>query len=403
MSSPADGALDGMRVLELGSLLAGPFAGRLLGDLGAEVVKVEAPGKPDPLRDWGLAEPGSRPLWWSVIARNKKCVTLDLRQPEGQDLLVELVQRADVLIENFRPGTLERWNLGWNRLSEANPGLVLCRISGYGQDGRFANRAGYASVAEAFSGLRYLNGFPDGPPPRTGVSLGDSLGSLFAVQGILAALVRRGADPEHRGQVIDVSLVDACFALLESVVPEYDRLGAVREPSGTGIRGVAPSNIFRSNDGTWMVIAANQDTVFERLCTAIGQPELGSDPRFCDHRARGDNQELLDQIIAAWASRHDAQEIESLLNEAGVVCGPVNTIADVFAHPYFRERELLLEHEDAVLGHFIGPGIVPRLSETPGRVRWTGPLEPGTHNTEVFGELGIDGAALADLQSRRVI
>jgi formyl-CoA transferase len=402
-AAPSDGPLQGVRVLELGSLLAGPFAGRLLGDLGADVTKVEAPGKPDPLRDWGIAEREGRPLWWSVLARNKKCITLDLRQTEGQELLLELARRADVVIENFRPGTLERWNLGWDRLSAANPGLVLCRISGYGQDGRYGNRAGYASVAEAFSGLRYLNGFPGGPPPRIGLSLGDSLGSLFAVQGILAALVRRNADPEQRGQVIDVALVDACFALLESVVPEYDRFSAVREPSGTGIKGVAPSNIFRSRDGTWMVIAANQDTVFERLCTAIGRPELSAEPRFCDHRARGENQEALEELIADWASEHDAREIDELLNDAGVVCGPVNTIADVFAHPYFHERELLLEHEDAQLGRFVGPGIVPRFSDSPGRVRWTGPLEPGAHNSELYGELGLDEAALDDLRKRGVI
>jgi formyl-CoA transferase len=230
------GPLTGMRMVELGTLLAGPFAGRLLGDMGAEVLKVEAPGKPDPLRDWGHARYEGRSLWWPVQSRNKKCITLNLREPRGQELLLELVRVADVVTENFRPGTLERWNLGYDRLSEANPGIVLARISGYGQTGPYAERAGFASVAEAMGGLRYINGFPGEAPPRTGISLGDSLAAMFAVQGILAALYRRDAlNGDGRGQVVDVSLMEASFALLESAVPEYDRLGIVRQPSGTGL------------------------------------------------------------------------------------------------------------------------------------------------------------------------
>ena len=397
------GPLAGVRVVELGALLAGPFAARLLADLGADVVKVEAPGKPDPVRRWGLADDAGHPLLWPILARNKRCVTLNLREAEGQDLLVELLRDTDAVIENFRPGTLERWNLGWERLSEASPGLILCRISGFGQSGRYAHRPGYASVAEAVSGLRYLNGFPGGPPPRVGVSLGDSLGAMFAVQGILAALHRRERDPGRRGQVVDVSLVDACFALLESVVPEYDRLGAVREPSGTGLKGIAPSNIFCSRDGKWMVIAANQDTVFVRLCAAIGRPGLADDPRYRDHVARGEHQDELERIIADWAAQHDAAEIDSALDKAGVVCGPVNTIAEVFSDPYFRERGLLLEHEHAEIGTFLGPGIIPRFSETPGRIRWAGSIEPGSHNASVYAELGLDDEAIADLHQRGIV
>jgi formyl-CoA transferase len=399
----ASGPLTGLRVIELGTLLAAPFAGRLIADLGAEVVKVEAPGKPDPVRDWGLSDESGPALLWPVLARNKRLITLNLREPEGQDLLVELVRRADGVIENFRPGTLERWNLGWDRLSEANPSLILCRISGYGQEGRYAQRAGYASVAEAISGLRYLNGFPDGPPPRAGISLGDSLGAMFAVNGLLAALYRRNDDTERRGQVVDVSLVDACFALLESVVPEYDRLGAVRQPSGTGLKGIAPSNIFRSRDGKWMVIAANQDTVFQRLCAAMRSPELASDPRFRTHVARGENQEAIEQIIAEWAAEHDAAEIDTALETAGVVCGPINTVADVFADPYFRERGLLVQHEHPELGPVTVPGVIPRFSDTPGGIRWVGHASPGADNESVYGELGVDGASLAELRNRGVI
>ena len=273
---PTDGPgpLAGVRVVELGMLLAGPFTGRLLGDMGAEIIKVEPPGQPDPLRDWGHASYEGRSLWWPVQSRNKKCVTLNLREERGQELLLELVEHSDVLVENFRPGTLERWNLAPERLWEANRGLVIARVSGYGQTGPYAPRAGFASVSEAMGGIRYINGFPGEPPPRIHISLGDSLAGMFAVQGILAALYRRDALGGGRGQVVDVSLMEACFALLESMVPEYDRLGIVRGPGGTGLKGVAPSNIFKSSDGNWMVIAANADKVFGRLCEAMGRPEL---------------------------------------------------------------------------------------------------------------------------------
>jgi formyl-CoA transferase len=264
-------------------LLAGPFAGRLLGDLGAEVIKVEPPGKPDPLRDWGKARYEGRSLWWPVQSRNKKCITLDLHTERGQQLLLELAQHADVLLENFRPGTLERWNIGPDRLWEVNPRLVVCRVSGYGQTGPYASRAGFASVAEAMGGLRHINGFPGEAPPRLHISLGDSLAGIFAALGILAALHRRDGLGFGRGQVVDVSLIESCFALLESTVPEYDRLGIVRGPSGMGLDGIAPSNSFMSSDGKWIVIAANADNVFRRLCAAMEQPELADDPRFATH------------------------------------------------------------------------------------------------------------------------
>jgi formyl-CoA transferase len=398
------GPLAGVRVLELGMLLAGPFTGRLLGDMGAEIIKVEPPGKPDPLREWGKARYKGRSLWWGVQSRNKKCVTLDLRTERGQELLLELAKECDVLVENFRPGTLEKWKLGWEQLQDANPALVLCRVSGYGQTGPYAPRAGFASVAEAMGGIRHLNGFPGEPPPRVHLSLGDSLAGMFAVQGILAALYRRDALGGGRGQVVDVSLLESCFALLESTVPEYDRLGIVRGPGGTGLKGVAPSNIFRSRDGKWMVIAANADNVFGRLCAAMGQPELAEDERFSTHLARGDYQEEIEAIVAEWAAMLDADEIDRILNEAGVICGPIYTIADIFEDEHFQARDMLVEHEDPEFGTYIGPGIVPKFSETPGAVRWSAPWEHGSHNREVFGGLlGLSDEALAELAEEGVL
>ncbi len=398
------GPLAGVRMIELGTLLAGPFAGRLLGDMGAEVIKIEPPGKPDPLRDWGQARYEGRSLLWPVQARNKKCITLNLREQRGQELMLELVRKADVVSENFRPGTLERWDLGYDRLAEANPGVVLARISGYGQTGPYAERAGFASVAEAMGGLRYINGFPGEAPPRTGISLGDSLAAMFAVQGILAALYHRDVLGDGRGQVIDVSLMEASFALLESTVPDYDRLGIVREPSGTRIKGIAPSNIFKSRDGLWVVIAANADNVFRRLCSAMGRPELADDPRFATHLARGENEAGIDGIVAEWTVQHDAAEIDRLLNEAGVVCGPIYTIAEIFEDPQFQARNMLVEHIDPEFGAFIGPGIVPKFSETPGEVRWSGTWQEGSHNEEIYcGLLGLASDELEELREAGVV
>jgi crotonobetainyl-CoA:carnitine CoA-transferase CaiB-like acyl-CoA transferase len=398
------GPLAGVRLVELGQLLAGPFTGRLLGDLGAEIIKVEPPGQPDPIRQWGKARYRGRSLWWPVQSRNKKCITLNLRTERGQELLLELVRRSDVLTENFRPGTLERWNLGWDRLSEANPKLILARISGYGQTGPYAERAGFASVAEAMGGIRYISGFPGEPPPRIHLSLGDSLAGLFAAQGILAALYKRDALGFGRGQVIDVSLLESCFALLESMVPEYDRLKTVREPQGTNLKGIAPSNIFRSKDDKWIVIAANADKVFGRLSQAIGRPELATDPRFSTHLARGENQDEIEGIIAEWARAHTADEIDRTLNDAGVICGPVYTIADIFADEHFWARGMLLRHEDPEFGEYIGPGITPKFSETPGEVRWSATWDEGSHNREVYcGLLGLSDAEIAALGEEGVL
>lgn len=398
------GPLTGIRILELGSLLAGPFAGRLLADLGAEVIKIESPHRLDPMRHWGQGEFKGRSLWWPIQSRNKKCVTLDLSKERGQSLLLELAKTCDAIIENFRPGTLEKWNLSFEALSEANPRIILTRVSGYGQTGPYKDRAGYASVAEAMGGLRHVNGYPAQPPPRMGISLGDSLGSLFAVQGTLAAIYRRDALGGARGQVVDVSLLESCFALLESAVPEYDVLGQVREPAGRRLKGIAPSNLFRSKDLKWVVIAANQDTVFKRLCEAIEEPQLVEDERFSSHNSRAENQEEIEGIIESWVSKRSADDVLRILNEAGVACGSVYTIADIFADEHYQAREMLVEHHDAELGTLIGPGVVPKFGETPGQVRWSGPWEPGAHNEEVFcGVLGLTDTDLLHLKQKGVI
>jgi formyl-CoA transferase len=398
-------ALAGIRVIELGSIIAGPFCGRLLADHGADVIKIEAPGSPDPLRDWGQAEQEGHHFFWTVHARNKRCITLDMRRPEGQEIFLRLIDVADVLVESFRPGTLEKWGLAPEELATRNPGLVVARVSGYGQTGPMSSRPGYASVAEAVSGMRYLNGYPGGPPPRPALSIGDSLAGMFAAQGVLMALLARERDPRRTGQVVDVALTEACLALLESSIPDYDRGGVVREPSGTRLTGIAPSNLYQSADGRWMVIAANQDTVFARLCTAMDRPELITDPRFRSHTARGRHQDEIDAIVAEWASRHDAETLTSVLEAAGVVVGPVNTVAEVVRDPQFQARDMLVPHFDEGIGaDVLGPGVVPKLSATPGSVRWAGPPHPGTHNAEVYGELlGLAAPHLHELEASGVI
>ncbi len=392
------GPLDGIRVIEVGTLISGPFAGRLLGDMGAEVIKIEPPGFPDPLRTWGQAELNGHHFFWTVHARNKKAVTLNLRGAKGREVFLDLVERSDIIVENFRPGTLEKWGLGYDVLRQRNPGIILVRVSGYGQTGPQAHKAGYASVAEAASGLRYMNGFPGGPPPRLALSLGDSLAGMFAVQGALAALYRRTVTGE--GQVVDAALTESCLAVQESTIPDYDVGGVVRGPSGTRLEGIAPSNIYRTADGSWVVIAANQDTVFRRLCAAMGRPELATDDRFANHVARGRNQDELDKIIADWASEREPGEIIATLSDAGVISGPINTVAEVVEDPQLRARGMIAEHwDERVERTVLGPGVVPVLSATPGTIRNAGPARPGQHNDDVY--IGLMGRTEAELDTLR--
>ena len=401
--SPPAGPLDGIRVLEVGTLISGPFAGRLLGDMGAEVIKIEPPGAPDPLRTWGQAELNGHHFFWTVHARNKKAVTLDLRVPRGRELFLELVEKSDIVVENFRPGTLEKWGLGYDVLRERNRGIILVRVSGYGQTGPDAHKAGYASVAEAASGLRHMNGFPGGPPPRLALSLGDSLAGMFAAQGALAALYRRTVTGD--GQVVDAALTEACLAVQESTIPDYDVGGVVRGPSGTRLEGIAPSNIYPTADGSWVVIAANQDTVFRRLCQAMGQPELATDERFADHVARGRNQDELDKIIGAWAGSREPGDIIATLSEAGVIAGPINTVAEVVEDPQLQARGMIADHWDERIGRNVkGPGVIPVLTETPGTIRRAGSAHPGQHNDEIIGALlGHTEAELHQLRTEGVL
>jgi formyl-CoA transferase len=397
------GPLDGIRVIEVGTLISGPFAGRLLGDMGAEVIKIEPPGTPDPLRTWGQAELDGHHFFWTVHARNKKAATLNLREAKGRELFLDLVERSDIIVENFRPGTLEKWNLGYEVLRDRNRGIILVRVSGYGQTGPEAHKAGYASVAEAASGLRHMNGFPGGPPPRLALSLGDSLAGMFAAQGAMAALYRRTLTGE--GQIVDAALTEACLAVQESTIPDYDIGGVVRGPSGTRLEGIAPSNIYRSADGSWVVIAANQDTVFRRLCGAMGQPELASDDRFSNHGARGRNQDELDKIIGDWAAQRAPADIIATLSEAGVISGSINTVAEVVADPQLNSRGMIADHWDERIKRNVkGPGVVPVLSETPGTIRNAGPARPGQHNDEIYHELlGKTDEEIAALRAEGVL
>jgi crotonobetainyl-CoA:carnitine CoA-transferase CaiB-like acyl-CoA transferase len=397
-----DGPLQGVRVVEFGQLLAGPFVGTLLGDFGADVIKVEPPPAGDAMRDWGRLRHRDRSLWWSILARNKRSVTLNLRSEEGQRIALRLASEADVVLENFRPGTMERWGLAPDDVHAVSPGVVYARVTGYGQTGRYRDRPGFAAGGEAISGLRHINGYPGQAPPRYGISLGDTLAAQSAFQSILLALYARDARGAQ-GQVVDASITDACFAMTESAVLEFEQTGTVREPTGPRLPRIAPSNVYRSSDGKWVVIAANHDTLWRRLAALIGHPELGEDERFASHNARGESENRLDEMIGAWAERHAAVELDRLVNEAGVVCAPVYDAADVYNDPYFRERGLLIEYVDEVHGTITALGVIPRLTRTPGRVRQAARWTVGTDNQSVLGELGIDEKRLTELRADGVV
>lgn len=396
------GPLQGLRVVEMGQLLAGPFVGSRCADFGAEVIKVEAPGSGDPIRSWGRLQHEGKTLWWPIMARNKKSVSINLRAAEGQELARSLIAQADVLIENFKPGTLERWGMSPEQLHALNPGLVIVRVSGFGQTGPYAARPGFASVGEAMSGLRYINGYPDMPPPRYGISLGDTLTALFAFEGMMMALYHRDRNG-GRGQVVDAAITESCFAMLESTVTEYSKAGEVRRPSGTGLAKIAPSNIYPARDGTYVVIAANVDAMFRRLTQAMGQPHLADDPRFVTHIARGENAELLDSMIATWSASLDVADLTARLEQFGVVFGPINSIAEVVQDPHFRERGMVRDHHDDDFGTITVPGVFPVLSETPGDIAWLGPQEVGAHNAEIYARIGLGEETIEDLKARGVI
>jgi len=380
------GPLEGVRVIEFGELIAGPHAGMLLGDFGAEVIKVEQPGSGDAMREWGQLRHAGHSLWWSIIGRNKRSVAIDLRQADGQEAARALCETADVVLENFRPGTMEKWGLGPEEVHSRNPDCVYTRVSGYGQQGKYSQRPGFASSGEAIAGLRYINGYPGQAPPRCGISLGDTLAAQSAFMGTLLALYARDARGA-KGQVVDAAIVDACFSATESMSLEYETTAVVREPTGTRLPRIAPSNVYKSKDAKWVVIAANHDTLWRRLAGLIGRPELADDPRFRDHQARGENEDELDVIIQGFADKHTAAELDIIVNDAGVVCAPVYTAADVAADSYFAERGLVSSIVDAVHGEVRVPGVVPKLTSTPGSIRTSAQWTVGGDTDEVLAEL----------------
>ncbi len=397
------GPLAGIRVVEMGQLIAGPFCGQLLGDMGAEIIKVEPPaanGKAggDPMRVWGR---GDFPLWWEVVARNKKSVSADLRNPEAQALVRKLIATADILIENFRPGTLEKWGMSPAALHAENPGLIIVRVSGYGQTGPYSDRAGFGGIGEAMGGWRAIVGDPDRPASRMGVSIGDSLAATYGCMGALAALRHR--DQTGEGQVVDSSLYEAVLQVMESLVPEYAASGYVRDRSGSILPGIAPSNVYPTRDGEYL-IGANQDTVFGRLCTAMGRPELAKDPRYVDHISRGRNQTELDNLIADWTRTLTIDEVEALMIEYGVPAGKLYRPQDMIDDPHFQAREALIDVPSERWGSVKMQNVFPKLSKTPGGVRRAAPATVGQDNDQVYGDvLGMSGDEVAALTARGVI
>ena len=403
---PADakfknGPLSDLRVIEMGTLLAGPFCGQLLGDMGAEIIKVEPPGQGDPLRVWGRQKAGEPSLWWPVVARNKKAITLDMRQAEGQKILKELVKNTDFLLENFRPGTMEKWGCGWDELQKINPRLIMIRVSGYGQSGPYAHRAGFGAIGEAMGGLRYVVGDPSTPPSRMGISIGDELAATFACLGALSALHYR--EKTGRGQVVDSALYEAVLNMMESLITEYDKTGYIRERTGAILPNVAPSNVYKTADGL-VLIAANQDTVFGRLCEAMGKPEWPKDPRFVNHQARGSHQRLLDGLIEEWSMQLSTTQVLELMDKAGVPAGLIYRAPDMLEDPHFKAREAIVTTQHPYFGELKMQNVAPKLSETPGGIRSSAPTELGEHNDEVYSRLlGFGPERLAELRAAKVI
>ncbi len=397
----SNGPLSDLRVIELGTLLAGPFCGQLLGDLGAEVIKVEPPGQGDPLRVWGREKAHGKSLWWPVVARNKKSITLDLRQREGQQVLHELVAKADFLLENFRPGTLEKWDCGWDRLAAINPRLIMIRVSGYGQTGPYSKRAGFGAIGEAMGGLRYVVGDPSTPPSRVGISIGDSLAATFACLGALSALHSR--ERTGRGQVVDSAIYESVLAMMESLITEYDKTGYIRERTGAILPKIAPSNVYPTKDGDMVLIGANQDTVFARLTEAMGEPALAQDEKFSTHVARGAHQEEIDARVAKWTGTLTADDLLARLEEAGVPAGRIYRAPDMLEDPHFQSRQAIVSTPHPDFGDLRMQNVAPKLSETPGGIRSPSPAL-GEHNDWVYLRLlGMSAERYAQLKSQRVI
>jgi formyl-CoA transferase len=399
---PGRGPLSGIRVLELGNFIAAPTAGRMLAEFGAEVIKVERPGVGDELRRWRLHE-GDTSLLFRLLGRNKKSITLDLRQPEGRDIALKLAAEADVVLENFRPGTLEKWGLGPDDLRAVNPDVVLVRISGYGQTGPYRDRPGFGGVAEAIGGLRALTGHPGQVPTRVGISLADSVAGLYAVIGALMGLLQRD---RVQGEVVDVALYEGVYSLMESLVPDFDAFSVVREPAGSGLPGIAPSNTYRCGDGKYIVISGNGDGIFKRLMRVIGREDLADDPRLADNAGRVRHTEELDEAIGAWTAGLTQEAAETALVEAGVPNGPILTAEEIVKDPHYSARGMLERHAVRIGGGHVEdvafPGIVPKFDHNPGQVTWLGP-ELGEHTDAVLAELDIDSERRTELREKGVL
>ena len=392
-------ALQGLRVVEMGQLIAGPFAGKTLGEFGADVIKIEAPGSGDPLRNWRLIRDGTS-VWWQVQSRNKRSIALDLRSAEGQDIARKLIAEADVLIENFRPGTLERWGMGWEALSRVNPGLIMLRISGYGQTGPYRDLPGFGAIGEAMGGLRHVTGEPGRVPVRCGISIGDTLAALHGTIGILTALYHRKVNGGV-GQVIDVALNEAVFNVMESLVPEYSAFGAVREAAGSALPGIAPSNAYRCTDG-FVLIAGNGDSIFKRLMETIGRNDLGNAPDLADNAGRVARAGELDGAIEAWTLTQSVQQVLDVLGAAGVPAGKVYTAKDIVEDPHYRARDMILSQTTRDGYDVEVPGVVPKLMGTPGTVRSSAP-GLGDDTDAVLQELGYSTQDIAALRGRKVV
>jgi len=392
------GPLAGLKVVEMGTLIAGPYCARLLAEFGAEVVKVETPGEGDPLRKWRKLHEGNS-LWWYAQARNKKSIAINLRDPEGQAIVRSLAKGADIVVENFRPGTMEKWGLGYEALSRDNPGLVMVRISGFGQSGPYRDRPGFGAIGESMGGMRYLTGYPDRAPVRVGISIGDSLAALFGVIGALTAIHHRAQS--GKGQVIDVALYEAVFAMMESMLPEYGLGGFVRERTGASLPGIVPSNTYPCKDGKYVVIGANADSIFKRMMRAIGRPDLADDPSLATNDGRVKRTEELDRVIGDWTSRRTLDEALKVLDDAEVPSGRIYSIADIVADMHYQARGMVERHK---LGEhdLLLPGIVPKLSDTPGGTKWIGP-RLGEHTSEVLSGLGFRDEEIAALKARGVV
>ena len=391
--------LSGIRVLELGQLIAGPFAAKMLGEFGAEVIKIEPPGKGDPLRNWRLIHDGTS-VWWQVQSRNKKSVSLDLRKPEAQDLIRALIKDIDVVVENFKPGTMEGWGLGWEELRAINPRLVMLRVSGYGQTGPYRDLPGFGAIGEAMGGLRHLSGEPDRTPVRVGVSIGDSLSALHGVIGILLAL--RARDQNGTGQMIDVALYESVFNMMESLLPEYSVFGEIRQPAGSSLPGIAPSNAYRCQDNKYVLIAGNGDSIFKRLMGVIGRPDLAEAPELANNAGRVRHVVMLDDAISQWTGQHSLDLVLERLNDGQIPAGKIYDVADIAADPHYQARGMILDGALPDGTPVQVPGIVPKLSETPGEVRSPAPAL-GQDTDEVLAGLGIGETQRQDWRTRGII